>query len=286
MTRVLVFGAGGMLGREFADGLRPGRDVLGLTHADCDVTDAGRVTDAVRDASPQIVVNAAALIDVAACERDPARAHAVNADGARHVADAVRTHAPGGILLQPSTCYVFGNAKERYAVDDAPDPVNAYGASKAAGERAVADVLTGSKVRYHILRTSWLYSVHRKTFVDVVAERVLAGTPVDVVADQANTVTWTRDYVAACVRIAEEGRPSGIVHVQNATPAPLSKLAIARTCCRLLGRDGALAVPAASARVSDVPRPRSAFLDTDAGAPRLRAWDDALAAYLHEVYGT
>ncbi|MCC7282267.1 MAG: sugar nucleotide-binding protein, partial [Acetobacteraceae bacterium] len=154
-TPVLVFG-GGQLGQALSLCARPGR--LRLLRHDreaTDITDAGAVAAAIAAARPAVVVNAAAYTAVDQAEREPERCLAVNRDGAGHVADAcARSGVP---LIHISTDYVFdGAAGTPYREYDRPNPVNVYGASKAAGEALVA----AAARRHVILRTAWMFSGH------------------------------------------------------------------------------------------------------------------------------
>ena len=136
--RLLITGAGGMLGRDVADAAaRAGHDVAALARADLDITNAAAVRAAVAEAAPDAVVNCAAWTDVDGAEADEEAATRVNGDGAGHVAAAAA--AAGAFVVSVSTDYVFdGRAREPYVESAATAPLNAYGRSKLAGERAVA----------------------------------------------------------------------------------------------------------------------------------------------------
>jgi dTDP-4-dehydrorhamnose reductase len=108
-----VVGAGGMLGRDLVRAA--GEGAIALTHADLDVTDRAAVLDALHGAT---VVNCAAYTDVDGAEGEPAKAHAINADGARNVAEAARR------VLYVSTDYVFDGSKaEPYVESDPTGPL-------------------------------------------------------------------------------------------------------------------------------------------------------------------
>src|SRR3954466_14234173 len=134
--RLLVTGAAGMLGTD-AVGCAAAHDVVGLTRAELDVTDADAAPEDMRGARPDVVVNCAAWTDVDGAEAAEDAATAVNGDGAGHLAAAAAE--AGAHIVHVSTDYVFaGDATEPYREDAPTGPRSAYGRSKLAGERAVA----------------------------------------------------------------------------------------------------------------------------------------------------
>ena len=196
MTRWLVTGAGGMLGRDLVSVLSAaGHDVTAARRADLDITDATAVKAAV--AGHDVVVNAAAWTDVDGAEADEAAATAVNGTGTRHVAAACA--ATGARLLHVSTDYVFpGDATAPYPEDAPTDPVNGYGRSKLAGEVAVRDLLPDTG---YIVRTAWLYGAHGPNFVATMLRLAQSRDIVDVVDDQRGQPTWSFALAEQLVRL-------------------------------------------------------------------------------------
>ena len=205
--RIVATGGAGQVGRELqrlagapvldAAGEPLAADVVALSRAALDVTDAAAVGRALDAHRPEAVINAAAwtAVDRAETERDAA--FAVNARGAGVLAEACAER--GVPLVHLSTDYVFGGAKDGpYAPGDPASPVNAYGESKADGEAAVRD----AGGAYAILRTAWVLSGHSPGFVQTMlrlaGERApggpTAGEPLRVVADQ-----WGHPTPAAAV---------------------------------------------------------------------------------------
>jgi dTDP-4-dehydrorhamnose reductase len=151
--KVAVVGSNGQLGSDVVKAFAANGDVVfPLSHSDLEISSMDSVTLALGGLTPDIVINAAAMHHVDRCEKDPEKAFAVNAVGARNLATAARDL--GAILMQVSTDYVFdGNRRQPYFESDPPRPLNAYGNTKLAGEyfvRAIAE-------RHFILRTSGLY---------------------------------------------------------------------------------------------------------------------------------
>ncbi|MFD1078128.1 dTDP-4-dehydrorhamnose reductase [Longispora fulva] len=209
MTRWLVTGAGGMLGRDLLAAL-DSESVTAAARADLDVTDPAAVLDAV--AGHAVVVNLAAWTDVDGAESAEAAATAVNGDGPAHLAVACARH--GARLIQLSTDYVLSGGTAPYPEDAPAAPVNAYGRGKLAGERAV---LAGLPDAGYVLRTSWLYGAGGPNFVATMLRRAAEpGALVDVVDDQRGQPTWSgalADMIADLGRAALDDRVRpGVYH--------------------------------------------------------------------------
>jgi len=151
--RVAVIGANGQLGADVVRAFEVnGDDVCSLTHADIEVSNIDSVWQALRAASPEVLVNTSAMHHVERCEQDPNAAFAVNALGPRNLAQVARDL--GALVIHVSTDYVFdGKRGEPYVEDDAPLPLNVYGNTKLAGEHFVRSL----NPRHFVLRTSALY---------------------------------------------------------------------------------------------------------------------------------
>jgi dTDP-4-dehydrorhamnose reductase len=211
VTRWLVTGAGGMLGRDLVSVLSAaGVAFTAAARADLDIGDAAAVKAAV--AGHDVVVNAAAWTDVDGAEADEAAATAVNGTGTRHVAAACAD--AGARLLHLSTDYVFpGDAASPYPEDALTDPVNGYGRSKLAGEEAVRALLPDTG---YVVRTAWLYGEHGRNFVTTMLRLAATRDTVDVVDDQRGQPTWSlalAGQLLALGRAALAGvAPAGAYH--------------------------------------------------------------------------
>ena len=212
MTRWLVTGAAGMLGRDLTALLSArGAEFTALTRADLDITDAAAVTAAVTAARPDVVVNCAGWTAVDAAEEHEAEALAINGHGPANLAAACA--ATGALLVHPSTDYVFaGDASEPYAEDAPTAPAGAYGRTKLAGERAVLAALPDAG---YVVRTAWLYGAHGKNFVKTMLRLAGNGTSPGVVADQHGQPTWTADVAAQVHALVEKAAPPGIYHATS-----------------------------------------------------------------------
>jgi dTDP-4-dehydrorhamnose reductase len=217
--RVAIIGAGGQLGGELVRAFTvAGDEVLGLARPDFDIT---RPVDLERLTSwgPEVVVNSAAWTDVDGCARDPERAMRINGEAAGAVAAAAA--AAGALIVQISTNEVFdGTAERPYAEDDEPNPINPYGASKLAGERAVA----GANPRHLIVRTAWLFGPRGSNFVTkILAAAELAraaGEPLRVVDDEWGNPTWTPWLANAIEALAfhPRGMDASVWHLAGEPP--------------------------------------------------------------------
>ena len=198
MTAILVFGAAGQVGRELVDQVWPdGLHAIGLDRAGADVTDRAAVTRAIAAQRPALVVNAAAYTAVDKAEQEPARAWAVNRDGAANLAAACAAHDLP--LVHLSTDYVFDGAKAgAYDEDDPVCPLGVYGASKEAGEAAIRAVLP----RHVILRTAWVFGVHGHNFVKTMLRLGGERAELGIVADQRGCPTEAADIARAVARVA------------------------------------------------------------------------------------
>jgi dTDP-4-dehydrorhamnose reductase len=212
MTRWLVTGAAGMLGRDLTDLLRArGAEFTALARADLDIADAEAVSAVVASVKPDVVVNCAAWTAVDAAEEHEAQALAVNGHGAANLAAACAD--TGALLVHPSTDYVFdGHAATPYGEDAPTGPAGAYGRGKLAGERAVSATLPGAS---YVVRTAWLYGAHGKNFVKTMLRLAANGTAPGVVADQHGQPTWTADVAAQVLALIEKSAPPGIYHATS-----------------------------------------------------------------------
>jgi dTDP-4-dehydrorhamnose reductase len=274
--RVLVTGAKGQLGVELMRTLGGCAEVVGGYLPEFDIT-AADCASRVASVRPDWVVHAAAATDVDGCERDPATAMAVNAEGTRRVADGCRRAGAGMVYV--STDFVFDGSKASpYTEADLPAPLSAYGRSKLAGERAVRDVAP----RWTIVRTAWLFGAHGRNFVKTIVGKAAAGETLRVVNDQVGSPTYARDLAAALARLARR-ELVGVFHLANG--GACSWYDFAREIVRQSGFDVARVRPIGSQELGrPARRPAYSVLATAAweaaGEPRLRPWPEALADML------
>jgi dTDP-4-dehydrorhamnose reductase len=308
--RILITGAGGQLGRAlrlaFAD-----QKVLAYTHEDLDVADKTAIDalakcivddydESPNDASaslwPDVIVHAAALTDTGLCEREPELALTVNCmgtDNVAYLADTITTD-----LLYVSTNEVFdGESRTPYDEADTPNPINAYGRSKFAGEK-VADEQSVANI-LAVVRTSWLYGGGERDFVSKVLAAAREGHPLRFVTDEISTPTSVDDLASAIRELVGldgwdpdkdlvTGLPSkvrGIYHLTNEGEA--SRYEWACEILRLAGMSDVPVEPITTEQLYasgyDGPRkpPYSVLANTRARALgiTMRDWREALADY-------
>ncbi len=255
-------GAGGMLGQDVVTCLeRDGETALALTRADLDITDRAAVAAAVVNCRPDTVVNCAAWTAVDEAEAHEDEAFEVNGGGVRLVAEACA--ASGARLIHMSTDYVFaGDARRPYTEHDRCGPRTAYGRTKLAGERAVAELLPGSG---YVVRTAWLYGAHGPNFVRTMIGLEQDRAVVDVVDDQHGQPTWTMDVAGQVIALARSGAPAGVYHATSS--GQTTWFGLAREIFRLLGADTARVRPVTSgAHPRPAPRPAYSVLGHGAWA--------------------
>jgi dTDP-4-dehydrorhamnose reductase len=278
--KVVITGSGGLVGGCLARRFGQEHEVLAPRRAELDVTDSAAVGRFIEEACPLLVVNCAVL-GVDECERDPAAARAVNAEAPRSLAAAASD--VGAEFLHFSTNYVFdGEAREPYAEQDEPRPVNVYGRTKLEGERAAF----GANANTYVVRTSWVFGAGKESFLATAHRELAAGRSVRAIRDTWASVTYVEDLASGVEEIVRAGR-HGLYHVVNEGVCTYEEFA--REAARLAGLD-----EAESARLietvteSEVKRPARrprysplrCAATADLGLPPLRRWRDALAAYV------
>jgi dTDP-4-dehydrorhamnose reductase len=278
----VIAGAGGQVGSIVAArAARAGREVLALTSAQWDITDAAAAERIVQ--AGDVVINCAAYTNVDAAESDQRAAVVVNATGPRHIAAACTR--VGARLIHISTDYVFsgdfaGAAPHPYEPDDETGPLSVYGRSKLAGEAAVLAASPDATV----VRTAWVYTgTSGNDFVATMRGLADGGDTVAVVDDQIGSPTYVADLAHALLQVADGRIGKRVLHAAN--QGAVSRYEQARAVFALVGADPTRVCPVSSA---DKPRPAarprySALSSADsarAGLMPLRGWHDALVEAL------
>jgi dTDP-4-dehydrorhamnose reductase len=281
--KVAVIGCNGQLGADVvAAFLRQGDEVTGLTHADIELSSVNSVKDCLGPIGAELVVNTAAMHHVENCEKEPEKAFAVNAIGARNL--ALITREMGAALVHISTDYVFDGQKgEPYTEEDAPLPLNVYGNSKLAGEHFVRTVNT----KHFVLRVSALYGKHPCrakggfNFVDLMLKLGKERGRVRVVDTEFVSPTPTA-AVARQITVLAGSDAFGLYH---ATAEGLcSWHAFAKQIFATARLDVQVDVASASEFPAKVPRPVYSVLENrglkKAGLNVFEPWQEGLDEYL------
>jgi dTDP-4-dehydrorhamnose reductase len=197
-VRLLVTGANGQVGWELRRSLTTIGDVLAVNRETCDLSRLHDLRDFIREAKPDVIVNAAAYTAVDKAEDEEELATLVNGTAVGVMAE--ETRRLGALLIHYSTDYVFDGAKDSpYTEDDLPNPLNAYGRSKLAGDRATAQLAND----YLILRTSWVFAARGRNFLRTILRRSRELDGLSIVADQIGAPTWARQIADATTLIIQ-----------------------------------------------------------------------------------
>jgi dTDP-4-dehydrorhamnose reductase len=259
--RVLITGASGLLGSRLLHAFPDDWEVAGTCHSrpvpgliQCSLSGRDAVADVVRKGRYDWVVHCAAIRSPDICDRDPQRAMAVNAEGARQVAAAAA--ASGARIAYASTDYVFPGATPPYTERDAPAPLNVYGQSKRAGEHHVLSV-----PRALVVRMPALYSLDLEApnnLLGVTRASLERGKPV--AADNHCVRYYTlAEEVAAAFVFLMRGSQTGVVHVS--APEACTKLHFLREAATAMGLSPGLVVEG-EAGPKAAARPLDSHLDT------------------------
>jgi len=182
--KILLLGSNGQLGRELERQLSSVGSVAAFPRSALDITHHRAVTDAVLAIHPNIIVNAAAYTAVDKAETDAERANSVNAEAVANLAQIAQKN--GGWLIHYSTDYVFDGSKPTpYIETDAPNPINVYGASKLAGETAIA----AAHCQHLIFRTSWVIGKDGNNFAKTILRLAAERNSLKVISDQLGVPT-------------------------------------------------------------------------------------------------
>jgi dTDP-4-dehydrorhamnose reductase len=279
--RLLVTGAGGMLGADVARaGGRAGHELILLAHSDLDVSDAGSVERMVLESAPDAVVNCAAWTDVDGAESHREAAAAVNALGAGNVARAAAmADVP---VVHVSTDYVFhgeppldGEGKPRpYVESDPTGPRSVYGHTKLEGERLVLE----ASPRHTVVRSSWLFGAGGRNFVDTMLRLAGERETVQVVTDQIGCPTWTGHLAPALLGLLER-EVRGLVHLAGA--GHVSWNGFAQEIFRQAEVDCRVESATSAEMARPAPRPAWSAIESERdGVLPMPDWRDGLAGYL------
>lgn len=276
---VLVTGAKGMLGFDLCNYLRErGHSVVEWDLPEHDITDVTVTIREITKLRPKTIFHLAAYTNVDACEEHRADAYKVNTMGAWTMAIAARDS--GADLVFTSTDYVFdGKGSRPYVETDKTGPASYYGVTKLLGEQAVErDCRQRS-----ICRTSWLFGVHGKNFVDTILRLAQEKPVLQVVNDQRGSPTYTKDLCLALEKFAG-AHQYGIFHVSNSGECTWFDFAV--EIVRLAGLSARVEPTTSDKYVRPAKRPAYSVLDNSKYRLQfgftMPAWQEALRGYLRE----
>lgn len=255
--RVLVTGAEGQLGRCIQRASVSTEDsYIFADIAELDITNRQQVLAYIANNQIDIIINCAAYTNVEQAEEEEQKAYRLNATAVGYLAEAAK--ANDALLVHISTDYVFmGGCCAVLTEESHPQPLNAYGRTKLAGEEAVK----ASGCHYIIVRTAWLYSEYGKNFVRTMLRLTAEKEAINVVDDQLGTPTYAGDLAEALVRIiSERNFREGLYHYTNL--GECSWWQFAKEIARLAGHEKCDIRPCTTAEYpTKARRPQSAVLD-------------------------
>jgi dTDP-4-dehydrorhamnose reductase len=282
--KVIITGAGGMLGHALADALLArGMQPIALARGECDVAKADEVRR-IFDHHPTLLLNCAAHTKVDQCEQEVEVANAINGHAVGQMARLAREH--GSYLVHVSTDFVFnGRGTRPYRVDDPVEPLSSYGRSKLLGE---TELQKHAPKDWLIVRTAWVYGRHGANFPRTMVTAARAGKPLSVVSDQVGAPTYTVDLATAILALVD-AHATSIVHVTNAGQTNWHEFA--KAALEAFGIDHPVAAITSAdwqrIRPNTAHRPGYSVLDlselTRLTGKTPRPWREGLSAFREEV---
>lgn len=280
MSRLLVIGAKGMLGRDLTKELQfsfPGDEVLEWDIDEIDIREEESTLTKIERVRPAIVIHAAGYTDVDGCETNESEAFRVNAEGTRHIAMGAKQCGARVVFL--STDYVFDGKKGKpYLEEDPPNPLNHYGHSKWKGEQYVYELGRDGL----IVRTQWLYGRYGKNFVTTILRQAKEKKVLSIVDDQIGSPTYTVDLSKA-ISVLIKQKASGIFHVVNSESC--SWYSFGQAILQSWGIEGVTVAPMSTTELGrPATRPLFSVLSTrrfqEETGMVLRPWSEALKDFL------
>ncbi len=289
---ILVTGKNGQVGYELQRALMPLGCVVAVARNTMDLADNDSISTVVRQIKPDVIVNAAAYTAVDKAETEQQAAMQINGVAPGVLAEEAKKL--NALLIHYSTDYVYdGSKQEIYLETDATNPVNYYGLSKLAGERAIQD----SGVEHLILRTSWVYGSRGGNFLLTMLRLMKDREVLNVIDDQYGAPTWSRliaEATAHIVRQAAQERKaqkfqSGLYHL--ASSGETTWHGFASKIAQLVINKEALKIKAiekipTSQYPTPAKRPHNSRISTQSLSERfslvLPNWDEALALCMEE----
>lgn len=275
--RILITGAGGLLGGRLATLLATDHDTVALTRLQppppgvpgftADLTRAERVAEVLREVQPDAVLHCAALADAEVCERDPGRARQDNVEATRILARL--SCLQGARLITMSTDLVFNGEQPWSSEDSAAEPVNEYGRSKLAAEQAASE----QDPTCTILRVALLCGRgfgDRRSASESIAGRLKRGETVTLFDDEWRTPIDPESLALAVRAVLSRPHARGRFHIGGADR--LTRYELGERVARALTLDTSLLRKAGQASHSGAPRPRDASLETSRARSEL-GWE-------------
>lgn len=295
--KILITGAGGMLGSDLAEAFRPRFvtvgitrepvDYLGIPFCVRDLTHRQETLAIIQRESPHVIFHAAAMADVDGCQNHRYEALQDNLEATKNVVEA--SNRAGAWLIFFSTDYVFDGKKDgEYLEEDPCRPINVYGETKLRAENYIRQ----KAKRFMIFRTSWLYGFRGRSFPRTILELSRTKKILNVVSDQRGRPTYTRDIAAAFGDFLDhdpgalEKAPNEIFHLAGSSIATWADFA--RGILRAAQCEDVTVENVTSDKLNrPAPRPRNSVLALKKNEEklnlRLRGWEEAIPEFVEEL---
>lgn len=267
-----------MFGKDLSHTLRTEKiEHVSLTREQLNILNADKINEAIKDYTPDIIINCAAYTKVDMAEVEKERAFATNAVGVYNLAKECKRK--GIKLVHISTDYVFsGEKRTPYHTFDMPNPINVYGLSKLYGEQ----LIIGSGCNYLIVRTSWLYGVYGENFVSKMLQLSEEKKSIDVVNDQFGSPTFTHTLAKYLIMMVKKDI-SGIFHITDRTGNGISWYTFAKKIMEVFGRDTNINPVTTDKFIRPAKRPPYSVLSLDITeavlGEKLPYWEVSLGEY-------
>lgn len=284
--RILITGAGGQLGSEFAE-LFKNENLEALSHSKLDITDFERVKKFIENFKPAILINTAAYHLVDECENYPEKAFLLNSIAVRNL--AILSSKFDFLLVHFSTDYVFDGKKESpYNEDDLPAPLSVYALSKLCGEIFIKNLCE----KFYIVRTCGLYGAKGRAskggnFIERILRKWEEGKKLRVVSDQIVTPTYTKELAEKVKMLILNEAPSNLYHMTN--EGECSWFEFSKKIFELMGIEADIEPVSSEELNLKAKRPKYSVLENRnirlVGLTDFRHWSEALKEYFKEREG-
>ena len=277
MNNILVTGSTGQLGSDVVkELLKRGYSTLSPNRSELNLCSEDNIRNYILNSNCEAIVHCAAYTQVDKAEDEKDLCIKINATATKHIAKCAKILDIPMIYI--STDYVFDGTKDgKYTENDETNPINIYGESKLAGEKYVQEILD----KYYIVRTSWVFNINGKNFIETMLRLSKANNQLSIVNDQIGSPTYTKDLSRLLVDMLETSK-YGLYHATN--EGYCSWYEFANTIFKLANINIDIKAINSNEYVSRAKRPLNSKLSKDKlieyGFKPLPHWEDALKDYL------
>ena len=277
MNNILVTGSTGQLGSDVVkELLKRGYSTLSPNRSELNLCSEDNIRNYILNSNCEAIVHCAAYTQVDKAEDEKDLCIKINATATKHIVKCAKILDIPMIYI--STDYVFDGTKDgEYTENDETNPINIYGESKLAGEKYVQEILD----KYYIVRTSWVFNINGKNFIETMLRLSKANNQLSIVNDQIGSPTYTKDLSRLLVDMLETSK-YGLYHATN--EGYCSWYEFADTIFKLANINIDIKAINSNEYASRAKRPLNSKLSKDKliefGFKPLPHWEDALKDYL------